>query len=306
MASTSSRRSSPPPLLQVNVALPAWPAVDRARRRLDVVRSATGRLATAAGAVAAAAGLFTDGFTGASLLATAALSLTGLATLRLWKPDGHQKATASVLYLSPGVGLAAVLIGERIIAGPHWSEALALTAWTVGTGLLRPARLARRMVSPPPAPSVELAPVQEVDGHPAARWWAQNVAVDGGAAAGTVLEEVQRTGEQAMRAIIRSVIPGEPVPDISVRRLSALMDIPEDLISIGPVPGRGAAVRLLHVGAADEEQDAATIWATRIAPMAMQGAVLTGIRIGRPGAGHTTTATATTAQRTETSTEGDA
>jgi len=292
MTSTSSRRSSPPPLLQVNVALPEWPAVDRARRRLDVVRSATGRVTTAAGAIAAAAGLFTDGFTGASLLATAALSLTGLAMLRLWKPSGHQKATATALYLSPGVGLAAVLIGERIIAGPHWSEALALTAWTVGTGLLRPARLARRMVSPPPpAPSVELAPLEEVDGHPAARWWAQNVATDGGAAAGTVLEEVQRTGEQALRAVIRSAVGGEPVPDISVRRLSALMDVPEEEITIGPVPGRGASVRLLRVGAADAELDAATIWAQRIAPVAMQGAVLTGVRVGRPGTYPTATTT---------------
>ncbi|MEV4180157.1 hypothetical protein AB0J28_01760 [Streptosporangium canum] len=306
-----SSRTAPPPLLQVNVELPAWPVLERERRRLDAVRSATGRVATACGAVAAAAGLFTAEFAGASLLATVAASGAGLATLRLWKPGGHQKATATALYLMPGTGLVALLLAEQVVAGIHWGEALALAVWTVATGLLRPARLARRMMCPPPPPSVELAPVDEaVDAHPAARWWAANVAVDGGAAAGTVLEDVQRTGEQALRAVIRCAVPGEPVPDISVRRLSALMDIPEEEITIGPVPGRGASVRLLRVGQADEtELDAAAVWAKRIAPTAMPGTVLTGIRIGRPEAGPTTTittATATTAKRTETSPEGDA
>lgn len=284
-SSRPSSRTAPPPLLQVNVELPAWPVLDRERRRLDAVRSATGRVATACGAVAAAAGLFTPEFAGESLLATVAASGAGLATLRLWKPGGHQKATASVLYLMPGTGLAALLIAEQAVAGIHWGEALALAVWTVATGLLRPARLARRMMSPPPppaAPSADLVPVEEVDAHPAARWWAATVAVDGGVAADTVLEDVQRTGEQAMRAIIRSVIPGEPVPDISVRRLSALMDVPEEEITIGPVPGRGASVRLLSVGAADEaELDAAAVWAQRIAPLAMPGSTITAINVGR-------------------------
>src|SRR5690606_39788873 len=104
-----------------------------------------------------------------------------------------------------------------------------LAVWTVGVGVLRPARVARLMMSPPPPPppSVDPAPVQEtvVAAHPAARWWAQHVAVDGGAAPGTVLEAVEQTGPSSIRAILRSTKPGEPVPDISIRRLSALMDI---------------------------------------------------------------------------------
>lgn len=274
-----TRTPSLPPL---EVELPDWPAVQRARRRLDVVRSCTGRVATVAGIAAAAAGLFTGEVAGASLLATAAATGAGLMTLRAWKPDGHQRATASVLYLAPGTSLAALLVAEQVIAGTHWSEALALTVWSAGIWVLRPARVARRMLCPPISAEVVPVPVAEVvDGHPAARWWAQHVTVDGGTAPDTVLEDIEQTGETAMRAVIRSTIPGEPVPDISVRRLSALMDIPEELITIGPVPGRGAARRRLTIGR-PEETDITMIWAQRIAPVAMQGSVLTGIRVGRP------------------------
>ncbi|MFE3454999.1 hypothetical protein ACFXJ8_39355 [Nonomuraea sp. NPDC059194] len=291
-----NRTTTPPPLPKVDVELPAWPAVDRARRRLDAVRSAAGRVATLAGGVAAAVGLFTPAFAGACLLATAALSIIGLGTLRLWKPEGHQKTTATVLYLAPGTALAALLIAEQLVAGIHWGEALALLVWTTATGLLRPARLARRMLCPPPppAPTTAPAPMEVVDGHPAARWWAQHVAVDGGTAPDTVLEDIERTGETSMRAVIRSAIAGHPVPDISIKRLSALMDVPEEAITIGPVPGRGASVRLLTVGKPDEASDPATVWAQRIAPTAMPGAVLTGVRVGRPGAGHTTTTSTST------------
>ncbi|WP_214415642.1 hypothetical protein [Sphaerisporangium fuscum] len=276
----------PPHLPALDVELPAWPAVDRARRRLDTLRSCTGRVTTVAGAAAAAVGLFTPDVTGASLLATATLSAAGLASLRLWKPDGHQKATATVLYLMPGTSLAALLVAERIVAGIHWGEALALTVWTTGTWLLRPARIARRMMSapPPPAPATAPAPVEVTDGHPAARWWAQHVAVDGGAAPGTVLEDIERTGEASMRAVIRSAIAGRPVPEVSVKHLSALMDIPEEDITIGPVPGRGASVRRLTIGTPEQDSDPTTVWAQRIAPVAMPGAVLTSVRVGRPSA----------------------
>lgn len=278
-------RSAPQqPLPAVDITLPEWAAVRKARRRVDVVRSATGRLATLAGGCAAACGLFTGDLTGASLLATVALSCVGLGTLRVWKPDGHQKATATVLYLVPGASLAALLIGERMLAGINPVEAAGLLAWIVGTWVARPARVARRLLSPPPAPEPAgpaLLPDVLCD-HPAALWWARKVAIKDGAGPGTALAHIEQTGAQAMRAVIRSTVPGRPVPDISKRRLSALMDVPEDEIDIGPVPGRGAAYQFLTVGRQDEDLTPAAVWAEGVAPYAMPGTVLTSARTGRP------------------------
>lgn len=279
---------TPPPLAAVEVALPeGWLALHRARLRAAAVRGTTGRLATLAGASAASAGLFTGDFFGMSLLADAALALAGLGTLRVWKPEGHQRATASVLYLMPGASLAALLVAERLVPGIHWGEAAALAVWTAGTWAARPAEVARRMLTPPPsqalAPAEEPAP-QAVCDHPVAHWWARNVAVKDGAGPGTALDHIERTGEQAMRAIISSTVPGQPVPDISKKRLSALMDVPEDDITIGQVPGRGAAYQFLTVGQPDEDQTPATVWADKIAPKAMPGTVLTSVRSGRPAA----------------------
>ncbi|MFB4275703.1 hypothetical protein ACBJ59_10460 [Nonomuraea sp. MTCD27] len=285
-----ARSAAPPPLAKVEVPFPAdWAALNRARRRVDVVRSATGRLATLAGAAAAAAGLFTGDVTGVGLMGTAALTLGGLVSLRLWKPDGHQKATATVLYLMPGTSLAALLVVEQFTPGIHPVatpvEAAALAVWTAGVWALRPAWVGRRMVSPPRSRSLEVAapPAPEPGcDHPAAGWWAHTVAIAGGPGPATALEAVERTGETAMRAIIRSTMPGKPVPNIPIKDLSALMDVPEDDISIGPVPGRGAGVRLLQVGQPDEDRGPAAVWANRIAPTAMPGTVLTGVRTGRP------------------------
>ncbi|RVX39122.1 hypothetical protein EDD27_1465 [Nonomuraea polychroma] len=297
------RPAKAPDLAPVDMELPLWPALVRARRRLEAVRSATGRMATLVGAAAAAAGLFTGQWTGASLLADAALTLIGLGTLRLWKPDGQQRAVASVLYLAPGTSLAALLLAEQMVPGIHPVEALGLTVWTAGTWVMRPAYVGRRMLAPPPpAPAAELATLEEaeVSDHPIAQWWARTVAVKDGAAPGTVLDDIHRTGPKSMRAVIRATTPGRPVPDISIRNLSAAMDIPEDLITIGPVPGRGAGVRLLTIGNPEESEDLATVWDKRIAPAAMPGAVLTSVRAGRPGgAGHTITTTASTTTSTE-------
>lgn len=271
-------------------AVQAW---GRMRRRVDVVRSGTGRVATVAGAVAAVTTVAFPGAFWPALGATAALTAVGAGILRLQMPfAGHQKATATVLYVVPGAALGAVLIAERLAAGAAWGGTLALQVaaalvWAAGTWLLRPARVARRMATPPPPPAPEpTVDLVAVDAHPAAQWWAANVAIEGGVAPATVLEAIERTGETAMTAIIRSAVPGQPVPEISTRRLSALMDVPKDDIRITSVPGRGEGVQRLAIGTADaaETTDPATVWAERIAPVAMPGAVLTGVRTGRPGA----------------------
>ncbi|MER7369671.1 hypothetical protein [Nonomuraea wenchangensis] len=288
---TTSRATKAAALPPLEVELPRWPALDPWRRRLQAVRSATGRLATLAGACAAASGLFTGTLTGAGLLADVALTLGGLATLRLWKPEGQQRAVATALYLTPGAGLAALLTGEHLMQqltpGIHpvatTVEAAALMAWTVGVWVARPAEVGRRLLTPP-VPAAELVAAGTlVSDHPAAQWWAAKAAVKGGPAPDTVLDAIEATGPRSMRAVIRAATPGEPVPDIAIRRLSALMDIPEDEISIAPVPGRGAGVRLLKVGAPEETDDLATRWAKHVAPKAMPGTVLTEIQVGTPG-----------------------
>lgn len=275
----------------VRVDIPEWAALQRARRRLETMQSITGRLATIAGACAAAGGMFTTVLDGWTLLADGALTLAGLVTLRLWRPSGLQKATASALYLIPGVSLGVLLAGQWVTPNMHpvWSavEATGLLVWTVGTWVARPAEAGRRMLAPRSRPVLSTEPgtavVMPASQNPYARWWAQHAAVKG-VAPGTVLEDVRPVGGRGLRAVIRSTIPGKPVPDVPIKTLSALMDVPEEDISITAVPGRGAGVRLLTVGQTEGEagQDAATVWEQRIAPVAMPGAVLTGMRVGRP------------------------
>lgn len=259
--------------------------LDKARRHIETTRGRVGRVATAAGTAAATAGLFTPAVTGESILATAAATGAGWLFLPTRRAQGHQRIVVRVMYLAPGVSLAGVLLAERVVSGLHWGEALAVGLWSAGAWWLRPSRAARHMLVPPLEPIEETGDVvvaePETHAHPAAQWWAERAAIENGAAPGTLLEDIEQTGPQAMQAVIRSAAPGEPVPDIAVRRLSALMDVPQDLISIGPVPGRGASVQLLTVGQADESADAKTIWAQRIAPVAMPGATITAINFGR-------------------------
>jgi hypothetical protein len=273
--------------------LASAPVVDAARRRIDVVRSLTGRVATVAGTAAGVAVMVHPGLALGAVLATGAVTAAGAGILRLSAPiRGHQKATATALHAMPGISLTALLGAEYVVAGVAWGgrvpmEVLAVAVWAGGTWLARPARVARRMVTPrPPAAPAAVAPVPPAShAHPAGRWWDERVAVKGGPAAGTVLEGIELTGERSMTAIIRAAVDGRPVPDISIRHLSALLDLPEDQIAITPVPGRGAGVRRLSVGKTktDAGADPATVWAERIAPMAMPGAVLTSVRVGKPG-----------------------
>src|SRR5262249_49136851 len=149
-----------------------------------------------------------------------------------------QKATATALYFVPSVALAVLLTAEYLVAGAPWGgtvpmKVLAIGVWSGGTWLVRPARVARHMVTPrPPAAPAVPAPVASDNVPPAARWWSERVAVKGGPAVATVLEGIEQTGERSMTAIIRACEYSKPVPDISIKHLSALLDIPEDQISI--------------------------------------------------------------------------
>lgn len=255
-------------------------------RHMEKARDRAGRLATVAGAAGLTAGLFTGDFASATALGTVAATGFGLLPIVLNKDaDGQMKATAGALYAAPGVSLLAVLVAERVAAGVRLWEVAAVAAWTAGTWVLRPARLALGLL-PAPAPGPDqdqaqepqdnAAPVvvdQVQETHPLARWWAENVGREGGIAPGTRLADPERTGPSSMRGVITSTTPGEPVPAIDTARLSARMDVPEDLISISPVPGRGAGVRLLTVGTAPMDLTPEQEWA-QIASAALPGTTL--------------------------------
>ncbi|MFG2904018.1 hypothetical protein ACGF13_02955 [Kitasatospora sp. NPDC048286] len=265
------------------------------RGRVATARSHLGRAATLTGTAGLAAGAVTTDFLPATVGGAGAAIAYGL----IWSatlPRDHVRDTATALYLAPAVTMAGVLVVERLVPGLHWWELAAGAVWAAAVWFIRPARMARVMAGREPSLTPEAveqarheAPTgldQAGDRHPLAVWWSEHAAVDGGVAPGTVLEQIERTGPQSMRAVIRSAHHGTPVPTISTTRLSALIDWDEEEITVTKMPGRGAGVRRLTVGHAP--QDAADMyahWTQHIAPKGMPGTTITGIRIVDTDAG---------------------
>ncbi|MFH8520302.1 hypothetical protein ACH4CE_35565, partial [Streptomyces gelaticus] len=158
----------------------------------------------------------------------------------------------------------------------------------------RPGALARRLVDEAVAQELaelaeaaqeetEEAPALAVYDTPQAQWWGENIATEDGIAPGTVLLEHQQVTDECLALVIGSAKRGKAVPlgKDFVSDLSAHLDLPEDRIEVGPVPGRGAGVRLLVLGVrpqpaepeqADTDDDQA-VWAA-IAATAMPGVEL--------------------------------
>lgn len=261
------------------------------------VRAKAGRVATVAGSAVLTGGLFTDYLTAPGALAALTTAGVGLATnVKILRGSASVKTTAITVYAAPHAGVAAILVGERL--APESAVSVAVQAgfvalWTCATWFVRPGDTARELV--------ELAVVQEIAeaneedteeaaevaipeqrtySSPEARWWAEEIATEDGIAPGTVLLEHQQVSEKCVAVIFGSAKRGTPVTvagDLSAR-LSAYLDVPEELIEIGPVPGRGAGVRLLVVGerpkpaepeskTTDRDED---VWA-EIAATAMPG-----------------------------------
>jgi hypothetical protein len=232
------------------------------------VRATAGRIATVAGSAVLTGGLITDSVTGPGIVAAAATAGLGLATnLTIWRAPTSVKATAVAVYAAPHAGCAAILVGERLAPAGAVSvfvQAGVVVLWTGATWLLRPGHLARELVEETAvqeiaeangedsaAADAEVAVPEQPDyASPQARWWAEEIAGEDGIAPGTVLLEHQQVSDSCVAAVIGSARRGTPVPvpeDLAAR-LSAYVDLPEDLIEIGPVPGRGAGVRLLVMG----------------------------------------------------------
>ncbi|MEU1895753.1 hypothetical protein [Streptomyces pristinaespiralis] len=228
------------------------------------MRAKAGRVATVAGTAVLAGGVLTDSLAGPGVIAAVATAGLGLAAnIKILRAPTSVKATAVAVYTAPHAGCVAVLVGDRLApAGPVsvLVQAGIVVLWTGATWWMRPGLLARELVdetaaqeNAEDAEDAEAAidvvvPAQATYASPQARWWAEQVATDDGIAPQTVLLEFQQVSERCMAAVIGSVQRGMPVPDISTARLSALMDVSEELVEIAPVPGRGAGVRLLIVG----------------------------------------------------------
>lgn len=261
------------------------------RGRIAVARGYVGRTATLAGTAGLAVGaLTTDTLPFAVTLAGAgaatAWGLAWSATL----PAGRVRDAATALYLASPVSAAGLLVTEHLVhASPTWWEFALDALWAVATWKVRPARMARvlagreRSLTPQAVQQVQEQQAADLavtgSNHPMSLWWAQRVAVEGGVAPGTVLTDVERTGEKSMTALIRAAAPGTPVPTISITALSALLDWDEEEITVTKVKGHGAGIRRLYVGIAPQQViDPYTNWVQNIAPKGMPGTQITEIR----------------------------
>ncbi|MFE9770034.1 hypothetical protein ACFYPC_36840 [Streptomyces sp. NPDC005808] len=259
------------------------------RGRTALARNAVGRAATVAGTGALTAGIFTPDLYSTSMTCT--MLCAGWGTL--WSatlPRDINGNTAMTLYLTPSASLAVMLTAQHIVSGiDWWWQLLADAVWTAGVLRVRPARLARILVGREKSLTPDAIEqtkevlawdtVQDGSQHPQAVFWAKHVAIEGGAAPNTVLEQIEQTGPESMAAVIRSTIPGKPVPKIDLLELSAAINWPEDDIKITPVPRQGAGVRRLTVGVAPADaMDLQMAWQTLIAPKGMPGTVITAIR----------------------------
>ncbi|MFJ1796535.1 hypothetical protein [Kitasatospora griseola] len=262
------------------------------RGHIAAARGHLGRTAT----IACAAGLTACALTTEAWPYAATLGGAGAATAwgLIWSatlPKGRIRDISTTLYCAPPVATVVVVIAERLVDGVHWWELALDAALPLAVWKWRPARTARVLAGrerslTPEAIEVHqeqqaaaLVPVGST--HPMSRWWAQHVAVEGGAAPGTVLLQVKQTGPKSLQAIIAAAVPGTPVPTISITALSARLDWDEEQITVSKVPGRGAGVRLLTVGTAPQAEvtDPFEYWVKHIAPKGMPGTTITGIRV---------------------------
>ncbi|MFB7675273.1 hypothetical protein ACFC26_28065 [Kitasatospora purpeofusca] len=262
--------------------------------KLDRARHLAGRAATAAGAAALTASIFTP-----AVLPIAAPVVLGTTvvcaavSVRPWRRS--TPGAISALYASPPAFLLGEMVAFRIVSGAHWGEGVAVAVWTGLTWWQRPSRLARELVRPSAlVPAVpDYAPATAAAGTPAEQLtldWARWAQTDKCPAAGTYLEHAVVEGRTAWRAQIVAV-GGRPVPDIPIAAISAITNIPEELISITAVPGHGAGRRQLVVSDRTEnaggleQMDPFTRWDRTIAPVAMPHSRLIAIRRGNTKTG---------------------
>ncbi|KMS74220.1 hypothetical protein ACM01_14980 [Streptomyces viridochromogenes] len=270
---------------------------DTSRRFGSAFVLGVGRLATLAGGAAAGAGLFTDQATVPALVTTIAAGVGGtFLSPRLITAHPKKRPIATVIYLTPHSFLSSILVAELVATSTEARliEGGALVLWTVGVWWLRPAALGKRVAKwpDPPTPdsdanaddevededaeaSDEVAVVEKIPSDPAAAWWHLKAAKEGGVAPDTEIVAIRQIEDgRRVAAVIASKVHGEPVPNIELRRLSALMNIPVGLLAIEDIPGYGAGVQMLLIGPQPEATQADDdVW-NEIARTALPGVQL--------------------------------
>ncbi|MET7738365.1 hypothetical protein ABZT02_44925 [Streptomyces sp. NPDC005402] len=274
------------------------PPLDRVRAVVGHTRDAAGRVGAVGGAAVLAASLVVPEAAAAAL--PAAGIVAGGGYLVSMAPAGEAApGWLRTMYAAPAVTCVAEAIAFQFAPGIRWWEVLAAAGWTALTWWLRPSKQAREWATEAAGTEAAAAVYEHigdavaVQGGPAvqltgaleerlASWWAAHASVEGGPAPGTHLERIAAIGPKEFAAWIVADVPGQPVPAVSVPRLSALMDIEEELFAVGPVKGRGAGYRRLRVGAvaAGGPEDFAELWAQKIAPTAMPGTTVVAVRAG--------------------------
>ncbi|MFC8389909.1 hypothetical protein [Streptomyces sp. NPDC057238] len=272
------------------------PPLDRVRAVVGQTRDAAGRVGTVGGAAVLAASLVVPEAAAAAL--PAAGIAAGIGYLVSMAPAGDAApGWLRTMYALPALTCVAEAIAFQFAPGVHWWEVLAAAGWTALTWWLRPSKQARDWATEEagtePAAVVyeRIGDTVAVHGQAVAltgsleerlaSWWTAHAAVEGGPAPGTHLERIAAVAPNEFAAWIVADVPGQPVPQVSIPRLSALMDLEEELFAVGPVKGRGAGYRRLRVGAvASGPEDFADLWAQKIAPTAMPGTTVVAVRAG--------------------------
>ncbi|WP_019074382.1 hypothetical protein [Streptomyces hokutonensis] len=275
--------------------MPLRTYIQTTRRAGSAAVSGVGRLATLAGGGAMVAGLFTDAGTLPAILTTVAAGLGGaFLSPRFQLAHPMKKPIVYTIYLTPHTVLVSNLFTElawdategRLVQGG------VAVLWTAGVWWLRPGKLAKR-VAKWPEPVVEPDDTEaDQDGagagaevaiaipdDPAGRWWALNAAKKDGVAEGTRVIAVRAIEDGRRVAVALTAIEkGEPVPDIKIKRLSALMNVPGELLEMQEIPGRGAGFAMLLIGPRPEAGPARDedVWA-EIGRSALPGVTLTEI-----------------------------
>ncbi|MFF4934265.1 hypothetical protein ACFY2H_36035 [Streptomyces griseofuscus] len=277
--------------------MPLRTYIQTTRRAGSAAISGVGRLATLAGGSAMAAGLFTDAGTLPAILTTIAAGLGGaFLSPRLQLAHTMKKPIVFTIYLAPHTLLVSNLVTELVWDATEGRlvQGGVAALWTAGVWWLRPGRLAKRVAKwPEPVVATETGDTgggQDATGtevevavglpdDPAGRWWALNAAKENGVAEGTRVIAVRPIEDRRRVAVALTAIEkGEPVPDIKIKRLSALMNVPEQLLEIEPIPGHGAGFAMLLIGPKPEAVPAAEedVWA-EIGRSALPGVTLTEI-----------------------------